>query len=57
MTVVGRSKTGIYIQKGDRLMLVYLEHSADQIANDFFALPKFATVDEAEEAFPHLKFY
>lgn len=56
MVVIGRSKTGIYISKGTTFKLVYLDHSAEQISNDFYSLPYFNTIDEAQFAFPELEY-
>jgi len=51
ITVIARSKSHLFINKYGWLISVMLNHSEDQIANDFFSLPFFNNEDEVREHF------
>lgn len=53
-TLIARSKKFLYINKNNRLISVMLNHSEEQISNDFFSLPFFSNEDEVRKAFPEL---
>jgi len=51
ITVIARSKSHLFINKYGWLISVMLNHSEDQIANDFFSLPFFNNEDEVRKHF------
>jgi hypothetical protein len=53
-TVIARSKKFLYIKKNKHLISVMLNHSEEQIGNDFFSLPFFNNEDEVRKAYPEL---
>jgi len=54
ITVIARSTKFLYINKNNRLISVMLNHSKEEINNEFFSLPFFSNEDEVRKAFPEL---
>lgn len=49
MKLLARSKKFLYIDNGIKVISVQLNHSEDQIENDFATLPFVKNLDEASE--------
>ena len=55
-TIIGRTPSkGLLVDARGVLRLIYLDHSAEHIAENFYALPVFETYDQAADAFPELR--